>query len=280
MPSFTGRLALLGWALCLLPSCVDGSTADAPVLGSNAAGTAGSAGASGSAGQASGGEMSVGGGAGVAGQPSAGSPSVEPVDCSSFVEHSTWSLLVQIKNEMTQTLYVGQPTTSCEPKRLFKVEDGARTELPSLDGCHTSCQTMMQSGPTTCPTVCTTPSTVTLQPGQTIQIPWDGRFGVEHSLPAQCLQAGALAPATCVQAQRIEANAFTFSAQAGTHLECLQPGGTCTCTMNANGGCTSAGSTIGGTIYTSEYFVKLEPGEPSPSGEPPYIGILFRDEMQ
>jgi hypothetical protein len=276
MPSFAGRLALLGWALSLT-CCVDGSTADAPIFGSNATGIAGGAGAAGSAGQAGGGELNVGGSGG--GQATAGSGNVEPVDCTSFMDQGTWSLLVQIKNEMSQTLYVGQPTTSCEVKRLFKVEDGGRTELPSLEGCHTSCQTMMQSGPATCPTACATPSTVTLQPGQTIQIPWDGRFGVPQSLPAQCLQSGVQAPASCVQAHRVEAAAFTFSAQAGTQLECLQPGGTCTCTPNSNGGCTSAGSTIGGTIYTSEYFVKLEPGEVTPGGEPPYIGILFRDDL-
>jgi len=277
MPSLTGRLALIGWALTL-PCCVDGSTSDVPVLAASGAGAAGSAGASGSAGQASGGELNVGGGAGSAGLGVAGTSS-EPVDCSSYVDHGTWTLLVTIKNEMTQTLYLGQPDTSCEPQRLFKVEDGARTELPSLDSCHTSCQAMMTTGPTTCPTVCATPATVTLEPGQQIQIPWDGRFGVDQALPAQCLQPGVVAPASCVQAQRIEAEFFTFSAQAGTQRECLQPGGTCSCTMNANGGCTSPGSTIGGTIYTSERLLKLEPGEPSPSGEPPYIGILFQQDM-
>jgi hypothetical protein len=275
MPSFTGRLALIGWALTL-PCCVDGAIAETPTMPMDAAGT--SASVSGSAGQASGGALGVGGAAGSAGL-AAGGTSTEPVDCSSYVDHGTWTLQVTIKNEMTQTLYLGQPDTSCEPQRLFKVEDGARTELPSLDNCHTSCQAMMTTGPTTCPTVCGTPATVELAPGQQIQIPWDGRFGVDQTLPAQCLQPGAVAPASCVQAQRIEAEAFTFSAQAGTRRECLQPGGTCTCTMNANGGCTSPGSTIGGTIYTSEYFVKLEPGEPSTTGEPPYIGILFRDEM-
>ena len=193
------------------------------------------------------------------------------VECSSFTDQQGWSLPVHIKNTMSQTLYVGQDTSSCEVKRLFQVEDGARTVLPSLDGCHSSCQTMMTTGPTSCPTACQMPSTVTLEPGQSIEVPWDGRFGVEQVLPQQCMYAGATGPAGCVQAKRIEASAFTFIATAGTRRECLQPGGTCTCTPNANGGCTSPGSLIGGTIYTSEFFIKLEPGETSSSGEPPYI---------
>jgi hypothetical protein len=276
MPSFTGRLALIGWALCL-PCCVDGSTADAVAPLSAGASAGGSAGAGGGLAQAG------SGGVAGAGDPSAGQAtggSAASVDCSTFTESAlSWSLLVQITKEMSQTIYLGQDSMSCDVRPLFQVLDGSNTELRSLDNCHTSCQAMMETGPVACPAVCAMPATVTLEPGQTIQIPWDGRFGLEHLLPQQCLQGTAQAPASCMQAQRIEAALFTFLATAGTRRECLAPGGTCTCTPNPNGGCTSPASLIGGTIYTSEYLVKLEPGEPSPSGEPPYIGILFRDEL-
>ena len=273
-----GRLAFVALACCL-SGCVDGATADS--LGIPAAGGASGAALGGGAGVGGGsaGQSLGGGGAGgAAGLPGAGTGTGGVVECTSFADDTGWTLPVHIKNEMTQTLHVGQASMTCDLERLFQVEDGSSTVLPSLDGCHTSCQQMMESGPTTCPTVCAVPSSVTLEPGQIIELPWDGRFAVEQSLPQQCMRAGQTGPAGCVQAQRIEANAFTFIAQAGTQRECLQPGGTCTCTPNPNGGCTSAGSTIGGTIYTSEYFVKLEPGELSPSGEPQYIEIVFRDQ--
>lgn len=264
-----GRLTLAVLA-CSLSACVDTAVNDVPAPlesgGGGAAATAG--GAAGSAG------MAQLGGAGVGGSAT-GTGGV--VECSSFTDQTGWTLPVHIKNTMSQTLYLGHEAMACEVQRLFQVEDGSRTVLPSLDACHSSCQAMMETGPVQCPAVCATPSTVTLEPGQSVTVPWDGRFGVEQTLPQQCLGAGVQGPATCIQAKRIEASAFTFIATAGTRRECLQPGGTCTCTPNANGGCTSAASLIGGTIYTSEFLTKLEPGETSPGGEPPYIEILFQD---
>jgi hypothetical protein len=273
MSSLGGRLALLAGALGIL-GCVDGSTTDAlgpaePTAGSGGAASAGAA-AAGTAGTAPGGTAGTG-----AASPTQGGAGAY-VDCSTFAETTaSWSLVVQIKNEMSQTLHVGHDAASCEARRLFEVEDGARNVLSSLEACHTSCQAMMETGPTACPDVCAVASTVTLQPGETLRVPWDGRFGFEHTLPAQCLDGQAVA--SCLQARRIEAAPFTFSATAGTQRSCLEANAGCTCAPNANGGCITAGSVIGGTVYTSEYFVNLEPGEPSTSGEPPYIGILFRD---
>ena len=265
-----GRLTLAVFA-CSLSACVESAVSDVPATLESGGGGAGVA-AGGAAGSAAGTAPLGGVGGGGAANGTGG-----VVECSSFTDETGWTLPVHIKNTMTQTLYLGQATMACEVKRLFEVEDGSSTVLPSLDACHSSCQAMMETGPVQCPTACATPSTVTLEPGQSITVPWDGRFGVQQTLPQQCLGAGVQGPASCVQAKRIEANAFTFIATAGTRRECLQPGGTCTCTPNANGGCTSAASLIGGTIYTSEFLIKLEPGETSPRGEPPYIEILFQD---
>lgn len=269
-----GRLTLVLLA-CSLSACVDGVISDTPVTPAPVGGSAGAP----AGGSAGGGGLAQLGGAGGAGAGAAGTANSTGgvVECSSFTDQTGWTLPVHIKNTMTQTLYLGQDAMTCEAKPLFQVEDGSRTVLQSLDGCHSSCQAMMETGPVACPEVCAMPSTVTLEPGQSITVPWDGRFGVQHMLPQQCLRSGVVGPAGCMQARRIEAAAFTFVATAGTRRECLQPGGTCTCTPNQNGGCTSTASLIGGTIYTSEYFVKLEPGETSPGGEPPYIEILFQD---
>ena len=62
-------------------------------------------------------------------------------------------------------------------------------------------------------------------------------------------------------------------------MQCLSPGA-CSCAPNQAGGCTNASSLISGTIYTTEYVVKLEPGETSPSGEAPFIGLVFKDAAQ
>lgn len=242
-------------------------------------------GGSGNAGMPSGGQTTGGasgnagssGSAGGGGQ--AGSPTAPPMACESYVDSGTWSLLVQIKNERTEPVYLGQDTASCDVERVFQVEDGARAVLPSLDGCHSSCQTLMQTGPVSCPLACGSPATITLQPGETLKVPWDGRFGVPQNLPQQCLPSAQQGASTsCVQAKRVEPSIFTFSARAGTKRQCLAAGGACNCTANQNGGCTTPSSLISGTIITTRYLVKLEPGEVSPGGESQYIGLVFKNE--
>lgn len=128
----------------------------------------------------------------------------------------------------------------------------------------------MKSGPVACPAACATPSTLTLEPGQTVKIPWDGRFGVPQSLPQQCLSNLAQSSTSCVQAQRIEPSVFTFSARAGTSRSCLAAGGCGTCTTSEYGGCSTPSSLIAGTLITTEFLIKLEPGES------PYIGLVFK----
>jgi hypothetical protein len=197
--------------------------------------------------------------------------------CSSYADQAGYTLPVHIKNSSSATLYLGQQESTCQAERLFQVQDGARHVLPSLDGCHTSCQALMQSGPVSCPLACATPSTITLGPGQTVDVPWDGRFAVEQALPQQCMPAASTSPTSCIQAQEIDPAAFTFIAQAGTRRQCLDPSGTCSCAPNANGTCTTPSSLISGTIITTQLLIKLEPGETNPGGSPQYIGLEFKD---
>lgn len=221
------------------------------------------------------GGASLGGGAGQL--ASSGSSAGGAVSCANYADDAGYTLPVHIKNSSSITLYVGPQDSTCQAARLFQVEDGARQLLPSLEGCHTSCQDLMQTGPVSCPLACAAPSTVALAPGQTIDVPWDGRFAVPQTLPTQCMRTASTAPATCVQAEQVEAAPFTFIARAGTARTCLDPSGTCACTPNSNGTCTSASTIITGTIIKTEYFVKLEPGETSPSGEPQYIALEFKN---
>lgn len=273
MLRLSGRLALAAFVL-LLQAC-GSPDALTPVY----AGVGGAAGAGGNV-TAQGGAAGNNGGAspGGAGQLAAsGNSAGGAVSCSSYVDATGYTIPVHIKNSSNVTLYVGPQDSTCQVQRLFQVEDGARHALPSLDGCHTSCAALMQTGPVSCPLSCVTPSTVTLAPGQTIDVPWDGRFGVPQTLPQQCMPTASTGSTSCVQAQRVEAAPFTFIAQAGTQRTCLDPSGTCACAANANGTCTSASTVITGTIITTEYFVKLEPGETSPGGEPQYIALEFKN---
>jgi hypothetical protein len=267
-----GRITL-GLCALSLQACGD-EPLNAPLGGAGAAGGAAGASPAGSAGMAVGGS-----GAGSGGQAGAGGSVAPPaMACSSYSDDATWSLRVTIKNEMTQTLYLGQQEMSCQLERLFQVEDGARQVLPALDGCHTSCETMMKNGAPSCPSVCATPATITLEPGQTLQVPWDGRFGVDFTLPQQCVVGAMPSSLACVRAKRIEASLFTFSARAGTRRTCLDPSGSCTCAPNPTGGCSAPSSLIAGTIITTELILKLEPGEAATNGDPPYIGLVFNDQ--
>ncbi len=260
-----------------LPCCVDGSI-DPSSMGDLAAPSAGggSGGAAAGAGATRGGSLS--GSAGASGASGAGqSTAGGAMACSSYMDAAGYTLPVHIKNVSTKTLYLGQQTMTCQPERLFQVEDGSRAVLPRVDNCHTSCQAMMQGTVVTCPLACAVPTTVTIAPGQTVDVPWDGRFGVPQTLPLQCIAGAAAASNACIQAQQIGPQLLTFTAEAGTNRQCLDPSGKCTCTPNANGTCSTPSSLITGTIITTEFLVKLEPGEKSPSGEPQYIGLEFKD---
>lgn len=270
------------WAVLAFACSLIGCGGFAPDTGDHATligagGSAGAGGVGGGAGAAGANTSANGGAAGSAGS-SAGSAPV--MACSSYADKTGYQLLVRIENKMSRTLYLGQQEQGCQAQRLFKVADGARAELLSLDNCHTSCDQMMAGGPVACPLACASPTTIKLDPSQALQIPWDGRYGVMQTLPQSCLKAAQAAPATCLQAERILPAIFTFSAQAGSSMQCLGPAGSCTCAPNQAGGCSSPSSVIGGTIYTTQYIVKLEPGEVSPGGEPPHIGLVFSDAAQ
>ena len=259
-------------------SCVSGamedpaSSAALPVGGGAGGGTAGAGGAAATAGtaQTAGGTSSSG-----AGQVSGGTGSGGAVSCSSFADVAAWKLTVHIKNQRTTPVYLGQ-MTGCGGGRLFDVIDGGRTPLPAVDSCHSSCTTVMTSGPVVCPTVCASPSTVTLAPGQTLDIPWDGLFSVPSTVPAECMHTAAPSATACVRAQQIKNGIYTFSAQAGAKLECLTTSA-CTCTPNPSGGCTTAGSTMAGTIITTDFIIALDPAGNGVGTASEYIGLVFKD---
>ena len=247
--------------------CVSGEASEAPLGEADTAGSAAGGGAS------QGQPLGVGGGAAA----TSGAGGGAAASCTSFADDAGWSLVVHIKNDKSSTIYVGQETPSCDAQPLFQVKDGSGALLPSLGSCRSSCSAVMTSGPVTCPTVCAAPSTVTLAPGQTIDIPWNGMFGAPQTLPQQCLHDATQGPISCVRGQQVKADIYTFTAQAGSQLSCTQPGSSCTCTPSSSGGCTTPGSTISGTITTTDFIIALEPGEKvGPAGDFQYLGLTFK----
>lgn len=258
--------------LCWLPACGE---AEGAAIGSVAGASSG--GASGLT-APSGGAAGSGSVAGAPAAAGAGAASVGGTpNCSSYVDDPGWSLLIEIKNDSSQPLFLGPQETGCSVAPLFQVEDGSRTLLPGLGACPRSCQDVIDGSALECTLACPSPTTITLAPGQSVRLPWDGRFASPQTLPSACLRGASGGNTTCVNARRVEAGAYTFSAQAGTVRRCIDTAAACTCAQASSGGCATPGSLVAGTIITTELFTKLEPGELSPSGEPPYIGLVFHD---
>jgi hypothetical protein len=268
-----------------LPGCsgeMDGQTLGGlPDSGGapNGAGSGGMAGGAGTAPLAGGAQTTAGSSAGGTGQASGGSGSATPPPaCSSFADDTAWKLTVHIKNQKSTTIYLGSQMMSCEAARLFEVTDGARAILPALESCRSSCTSVMTGAAVACPMACAAPSTITLAPGQSIDIPWDGLFGVDNTVPSECMHTAAPSPTACVRAQQIKNGLFTFTAQGGAERQCLTPGGCTTCTPNPSGGCTTPGSLMAGTITTTNFIIALDPGESSVGADPQYIGLVFKDQ--
>jgi hypothetical protein len=135
----------------------------------------------------------------------------------------------------------------------------------------------MQEGTLGCPAICAFPSAVTLQPDEGTNVIWNGMYRQETSLPQSCFpEDEPVATSMCDRAVQIEPGRFTFSAQAGTELDCLQTTGSCVeCTARGEGGCATP-ATIGGTLLTAQTRVDLDVsygvGDSQPSGGATDIG--------
>jgi hypothetical protein len=243
------------------PSAGSGNDAGSASGGSgNVAGTA-HGGTTGKAGSTSGGTAQGGTGGSV---------------CESFDDQPGRYISVAIYNKTAAAIHLGEQQVSCEISPLFDVNDAQGAALKSPSGCRGPCQALRQGGPIGCDALCAYPSAVTLQPGEVLHTTWDGLYEVEAQLPAQCLAAGQ--PGMCTQARAIAPGKFTFSALAGSSLDCSTTvGGSCgSCVATGNGGCTTNGSLIAGTLHEATTTVVLDSSYgvfgPSPAplpGNPP-----------
>ena len=237
-------------ALTFTLSACGGKSFEANGGASTAGSSAGDLGAAGTTGGGAGGYHAGGSGVGGAGVGGSGS------ECAKLGNDSPSSVSILIENHTTRLLYVGTQMVTCADVPLFQVRDNAGNELVSPSACGPNCADLM-NGIGGCPAICLFPSSITLAPGETVTTQWSGLFAARTKLPAAC------APGTgldlCDRATRIQPGTFTFTAEAGTSVDCSQTSNDCNvCTPNSEGGCRVQSSLIAGAIISAETTVNLD----------------------
>jgi len=224
--------------------------------GSNAG--SGDLGGAATAGSAQGG--SPAGGAGTAGTASGGSAgSGGSPECDAFLNETGSTVQVRLTNETRAPLYLGSQTPGCSVGAYFQVRDAAGTPLTTLGSCATTCATLMQATIRVCPpTLCIVASVVTLQPGESVMQQWDASYFVTAELTPACRPADGTRE--CQRVVAAQPGAYTFSAVAGTKIDCSDyAGDPCTaCMPDNNGGCLNFGAIIGGARVAAEAQVTLD----------------------
>ncbi len=183
--------------------------------------------------------------------------------CAKYDDEAPAFVSVELINKTNVPIYLGQSKVTCEMSPLFQVADARGGELPSISRCRSSCADLRTQGAGGCTAICLFPLAVALQPGEQRFTTWDGLYSVPAALPSKCLAfENDGQTASCDQARRIQPGTFTFSARAGTGLDCSQtqgPEGICqACTQDGDGGCSTPGSLIGGDILTATATVTLD----------------------
>jgi len=203
------------------------------------------------------------------------------VNCTSFRDaDAPAGVSVHIVNETSGVIYLGQKAINCVAEPLFQVHDQDGMELFPPGPCR-SCQDVM-SGSYACFANCPWTPAVTLQPGEALDQAWTGLFGVGvQELPRACLSAPLPleAATSCSYAAAAQPGKFTFSAKAGTAMECGAPeASTCgACQPNANGGCITIQGVVPLPTLSVETTLTLN-AEDVVSGQHPALAeLVFKD---
>jgi len=250
----------------------DGTNAGAASAGAASAGTSNAGGSSGGngngAGAGQGGSTTGGksqggshsGGAGSSGAAAGGVGTGGSSQCDAFLDEHSSTITVRLTNDTMAPIYLGQQMQACGEPDLFDVTDAAGAALVSPGFCTTTCEQIMHNAVMGCPPIaCIAGSAITLQPGESALRQWNGVFMVEAELPTACLP-NPEALSMCERVASAKPGAFTFSARAGTQLQCSSfVGGVCqACMPDSSGGCSTRGGLIGGTILSAETKVMLD----------------------
>lgn len=251
--------------LVVLTGCAGKSRADHSQLGNEAGGNGGGAAGAGGAGMGS---------AGMGAAAAGGQPAI----CQSFVDAKPHSVPVLIRNDGKVAIHLGPRLENCAETPLFLVRDASGNVLTGPGRCRTPCESLLAGDPVGgCPAVCPVLKAVTLQPGETISVDWAGLFGVQDDLPSECVpkRADGLEFGTqCEHLQAIAAGTYTFSAEAGTTLDCSQilAEGCAKCMPDADGYCTTPYALVGG----SRLMARVE-AEFDARGQADPVELVFRD---
>ncbi len=178
--------------------------------------------------------------------------------CESFDDEPGYFVSVVIINKTSAAIYLGQDTVNCGISPLFEVQNGSGEQLPAPGGCRSTCRAARTNGPAGCPAICAFPSSIALQPGEVMYTSYSGLYEVQTTLPQQCVDPS-FGVASCSQAKQIQPGTFTFSARAGSSIDCSQTSGMCSsCIASGDGGCTTPGSLINGTMHSATATVLLD----------------------
>ncbi|HYQ14109.1 MAG TPA: hypothetical protein VEQ58_00065, partial [Polyangiaceae bacterium] len=86
--------------------------------------------------------------------------------CDSYDDEAGTNIGVDIINNTTAVIYLGQEEMTCSQEPLFEVSSPRGLPLTPLGTCRASCDIVAKSGNIGCPAVCFLPSAITLQPGE------------------------------------------------------------------------------------------------------------------
>lgn len=246
-------------SLLVLPSCGGRSVeATGGEGGETGAGHGAASGGAAEGGGAHGGNNSGGtgvggfsGGTGAAG--SGGSSS-----CEAYFDQPGTTVGVELVNHTQEAIYLGSTSPGCGGPAQIQVAD-ASGPLSAPGLCRATCQNLIQGTTALCvPIACPVNAVLTLQPGESTSEEWGGAFLRDASLPLACRPASGASD--CQRVEGVAPGVYTFSAIAGTTLDCSQLGGApCQpCMPSAGGGCWTAAAVIAGPFLTAKTQVMLD----------------------
>ena len=184
--------------------------------------------------------------------------------CASFVDEKPLSVRVLIRNKLNVPIHLGRRVELCSETPLFLVQDAAGKAVSDLGNCRTPCESLLDGNPIGgCIARCPYPEAVTLASGESVSLNWPGLFDVESDLPNECVPKRADGQdfgTRCSHSQQVPSGSFSFSAEAGTLLDCSYTfkNGCPECTPNAEGGCRTNFALISGARLTARTTVKLD----------------------
>ncbi len=177
--------------------------------------------------------------------------------CDAYLDQSGTTVQVELVNDTQQAIYLGPQMPGCGGEQIQGADATGALLVPGF--CQATCQNVIQGTTPLCPPIaCPVNSTVTLQPGELTLVEWDGAFLRDASLPLACLPANAATD--CPRIEGVTPGVYTFSAIAGTKLDCSQLGGApCErCMPSSAGGCWTPAAVIAGPFLTATSEVMLD----------------------